>query len=154
MGTVLFQVMSTAPTENTACQKPCAKCPFRKDIEPGYLGGSTTSVFIGQIRANMTLPCHMAHGYRGNATSGTAPQCVGAAIFRANNSVPETPWSRHNLHLPADTIAVFASYEEFLAHHDRLLLVQAQYKLRCTPPIILASIELRKARVEPAPTAG
>lgn len=95
---------------------PCKQCPFSRRCEPGALGGSSPAVYIGQSQGSFFLPCHLHTDYDDPnwKVDVTRPQCAGAAIYRANLGVA---YSERLLHLPAGHPDVFASHEEFLAHH-------------------------------------
>jgi hypothetical protein len=136
--------MSTEPANLT---KPCSGCPFSRKCQPGALGGSSPTTFIGQAFASMWLPCHMLYDPSKSAKDQDARQCgqcAGAAIFRANCKIRVLPGIKV---LPSDTDAVFASPEEFLAHHSRLPLAVAADFLKHHTTYDLAVHELRKAGV-------
>lgn len=122
---------------------PCAQCPWRKDVEPGFLGGSKPEVYIGQAVGPFVLPCHM--GYPDTNDKARlcmeSPQCAGAAIYRANNKIDYLPEPLLRL-APADE--VFGSHVEFLAHHKRISLEQAELELRATTPEQHLARELRR----------
>ncbi len=120
-------------------QIPCAACPWRRDSKPGGLGSKEpTETFIGQVYGPFYLPCHCGYPRDGSDPDWKekalkAPQCAGAAIFRANIGV-----SRHlpeQLHrLPADPAKVFETAEEFTAHHKKCSLDHASDLLALTTP--------------------
>lgn len=85
--------------------KPCGDCPWTRRALPGWLGSGTPEEWIELAHGEVKEPCHTV----GNQ------QCAGLAIFRAN--VFKTPRYPGTLQLPQDTHRVFASNEEFLAHH-------------------------------------
>jgi hypothetical protein len=100
--------------------KPCAECPFRRDIKPGELGGSPVETYIGQSVLPFWLPCHCDKNYAYKESKvGEVSQCVGTAIFRSNIGVAQLmPASL--LNLPSDKTVVFGSMVEFVAHHKRI----------------------------------
>jgi hypothetical protein len=100
---------------------PCGSCPWRRTTTPGQLGGSSPVTYLGQVNGAFWLPCHSFTDYndpkwRDNTAK---PQCAGAATFRTNIQWQGFGTSAAKiLHtLPANTEIVFASNEEFLAHH-------------------------------------
>lgn len=138
--------------------KPCAGCVFRRDSQPGHidianLGGSEAKVYVGQTHGPFAIPCHSYTDFddpewREKAFPGESPQCAGAAIFRANlklndilpSAIPQ---------LPADEETVFATAEEFLAHHLGITRETA-YSLLRTPGYRIQDLvheELNKAGV-------
>lgn len=123
---------------------PCVACPFRKDIAPGALGGSSPTVYIGQTEAPFVLPCHKACDFddpdwRRKALDETA-QCAGAAIYRTHIGVADKmPKEIHTL--PANPL-VFSSHAEFLAHHSHLTVSQATTVLESVTPAELAALQM------------
>lgn len=105
--------------------KPCAECPFRRDIKPGFLGGSPVEAYIGQTILPFLLPCHCAKGYDQKRKELGVPQCVGTAIFRANLGVA---WLMPDslLKMPPNTHLVFGSMAQFVAHHKGVTLAEAR----------------------------
>lgn len=124
----------------TGKKTPCAECPFRRDIEPGKLGGSPAETYIGQTEGPFWLPCHMSKDYAQSRTDHAKhEQCAGAAMYRdaigcAEKMPPEL------LKLPKGP-EVFSSHAEFLAHHRRIELQEAESLLRDYPPEYLMIIE-------------
>ncbi len=108
---------------------PCAECPFRRDIKPGFLGGSPVETYIGQSVLPFWLPCHCDSGYKQKQSEfGKVTQCAGTAIFRANIGVAQfMPPSL--MHLPANKELVFSSMIEFVAHHKRMSPMEAEFFL-------------------------
>ena len=97
--------------------KPCAECPFRRDIEPGFLGGSPVETYLGQILLPFWLPCHRSRNYAGKASQfDEVDQCRGAAILRANIGVADL-MPDELIKLPPDTRRVFPTLAAFYAHH-------------------------------------
>ena len=115
--------------------KPCAGCPFRRDIKPGYLGGSPLTCYVGQISGPFILACHMSSEYSSKPDESCLemPQCAGAAIFRANVGVAEKmPKAFHRL--PHDYASVFATFAEFFAHHTKTKVRWAEKYLQIFTP--------------------
>lgn len=110
--------------------KPCAECPFRRDITPGLLGGSPVETYIGQSVMPFWLPCHCDQKYAFKASKiDEVTQCAGTAIFRANLGVGQLmPPSL--LSLPPDKELVFGTMAEFVAHHKGMTLEEAQQFLQ------------------------
>ncbi len=108
---------------------PCKECAFRRDIEPGALGGSAPEVYIGQAYAPFAIPCHCHCNFddpewKAKAGPGETPQCAGVAIFRANiGAIGHLPAVLTAL--DADETTVFANPVEFLAHHKQISLREA-----------------------------
>jgi hypothetical protein len=116
-----------------ARQQPCDECPFNRRVKPGALGGSDPLRYIGQAEAGFVIPCHKTIDYSdpewNTKCLGTASQCAGLAIYRANcginleqapaNVVIKTMGATPGvqLELPANRELVFASHAEFLSHH-------------------------------------
>jgi hypothetical protein len=130
-----------------AVKNVCPKCPFNRDTEPGYLGGSGPEVYIGQIGGPFYLPCHEHYDFendpnwRQKACDG--PQCAGAAIFRTHVGVaPLMPPGIATL--PANHAKVFSSFAEFLAHHGKMSVGNAELCLAVIPPRALTAKEARK----------
>ena len=97
--------------------KACGSCPFSKNSKPGALGGSSITVYLGQIVGPFVLPCHSTKGYKGNATGIEAESCAGAAVFRANIGVADM-MPDALLHLPAlSDPDVFPTLSAFIKHH-------------------------------------
>jgi hypothetical protein len=128
---------------------PCATCPFRRTTEPGYLGGSPTQTYVGQTEAGFMIACHSCINYddpdwkEKASVYGNVGQCAGAAIFRSNIEKPRPAL----LTLPPNTDIVFASYAEFVAHHEGITLAEAEQCLRDVTPAECAQAELRRAGV-------
>lgn len=98
----------------------CSTCPYARTTLKEYLDtrGDNGEAFIGQAVTSSLLPCHMmdAEG-QGMAHVHTGQdQCAGAAKFRANLGV--APHLSDALgKLEGDTVNVFATPAELLAHH-------------------------------------
>lgn len=139
-------------------KKACSECVFNRKCEPGALGGSDVTVYIGQIYAPFAIPCHLHCDFNDpewklKAGPGQTPQCAGTATFRANLGMKElrdqTPaWAKLLTHEP-DHETCFSSYAEFMAHHTGMTVEQAEEALsrRYYRPIDLALAELKKAEV-------
>jgi len=135
--------------------KPCSGCPFRRDIEPGYLGGSNPLVYVGQTQGPFVLNCHQAAGYAGQDTECVldVPQCAGAAIFRANTGLCELmPPEIHRL--PEDTETVFCSHEEFVAHHAQVTVEAVRRTFRPGWQSLCLHMELERQGVREAVSSG
>lgn len=125
--------------------KPCPECPFSRKVTPGALGGSPPEKYIGQSIGPYKLPCHKHYvndpEWRREDTI-TTPDCIGAAIFRANIGVghllPEVL-----LRMPPDKEAVFANHAEFLAHHKGIDVVAARLQLMAKPAVLLLEEQLK-----------
>jgi hypothetical protein len=129
---------------------PCSECSFRRDIEPGFLGGSPPEVYIGQSVGPFKVPCHKAcdfddPNWREKSMYDTT-QCAGMAIYRTNVGVADRmPADLHKL--PADRNTVFATHAEFLAHHRQIPLHMAEAFLKVMTPDELLRYEMAKAEV-------
>lgn len=98
-------------------KKPCAECPFRRGIKPGFLGGSPVETYIGQSVLPFWLPCHCDENYKHKASKiDEVTQCAGTAIFRSNLGVaPLMPDSL--LNLPADKESITCLRCERTSHN-------------------------------------
>lgn len=126
---------------------PCKQCAFRRDIEPGALGGSEPEVYIGQTNGPFYIPCHCHYTSdtpNWKAQAMQAPQCAGSRVFRANIENTNHP---SLLGLEANHELVFSSAAEFIAHHRQISIEQANDQLAKYPPDLLTQIELSKAEV-------
>ncbi len=126
---------------------PCSKCPFRRDIRPGMLGGSSPQTYIGQAILPYWLPCHAHYDptkEAGEQDPAQCPQCAGAAIYRSNLDLPQPD---HILKLPKDG-RIFESADQFLSHHARMPIWSATEQLKRTPPETLAQHALAKPGVK------
>jgi hypothetical protein len=133
-------------------KKPCAECPFRRDLTDAGRAGLDEKdgvlALVGQAVGPFLLPCHMDPGYRGQGDANPElAQCAGAATFRANLGV--TPLMPTGLHaLPPDREAVVGTPAELVAAHRRVSLAEAERILCERPPAALFREELRKAGVK------
>ncbi len=130
-------------------QAPCGACPFRRSVGPGALGGSTPETFIGQAFGPFVLPCHQHCDFSNpdwKLDTAATPQCAGAAHFRANVGVrlPDAIYA-----LPPDAVRVFASAEEFLAHHAQCSVEHAGDLLALTTPHELMLVQLARSLTKP-----
>lgn len=89
-------------------EHPCSDCPFSRESLPGWLGGSTAEEWMRDVFGEGFFLCHVLEG----------AECAGAAIFQANNG--KRPRNPDQLHLPKDTVHVFADRDEFMEHHNAL----------------------------------
>ena len=148
-----------AGTKLYAVKRPCAECPFSKTVQPGTLGGSDVSVYVGQAIGPFWLPCHMDTDFQDPNWKQdiTKAQCAGAAIFRANLGISDyMPDFLHRLPpdtLPAlrqrrspdrNTVLSFASHAELVAHHRQCSVTEAEAWLEKNPPTELLRVELNK----------
>lgn len=130
-------------------QSPCSTCPFARSTEPGTLGGSPVGTYVGQTEAGFLIYCHECLDYddpdwkEKASKPGAMNQCAGAAIFRSNIERPKPAI----LTLPKDTEKVFASHAEFVAHHAKLSLAEAELLLEQCPPELFVDLEMRRAGV-------
>jgi len=86
---------------------PCSDCPFARDSLCGWLGNMSAEEWILAVHGEAYVDCHVISNQ----------QCAGVAIYRAN--VCKLPRRRDTLRLPPNKLRVFASPNEFLAHHTR-----------------------------------
>lgn len=127
--------------------KPCSTCPFLRTCTPGQLGGSPVETFIGQAFGGFWIPCHEQIDYSdpGWRTKFDTPQCAGTAIYRANCH----PADRANLILvlpSSDT--VFSSPAQFMAHHLRISVEEAENRLGRRPPSFYWMVEMDDPRAQ------
>lgn len=94
-----------APASNVQHMAPCGDCPFVKGSLKGWIGGMSTEEWSETLRGDGKIHCHAIRG----------PQCVGAAIMRAN--MCKRPKDPSVLQMPAKTGDAFVSLEEFKKHH-------------------------------------
>lgn len=139
-------------------KKACAECVFNRKCEPGALGGSDVTVYIGQVYAPFSIPCHLHCDFNDpewkmKAGPGQTPQCAGTATFRANLGMNEKrgtgkAWDTLLTHEP-DHETCFSSYAEFMAHHTGMTVEEAEVVLSKPyyTPVQLAYAELNKANV-------
>ncbi len=102
--------------------QPCKECPFRRKAMPGWLGAATPESFIVEISMERPLPCHPTINYTDDdwlekwREQSVGNICAGSLIMSANmNKVPR---DRSFPRLPQDKAAVFATHQEFCAHHN------------------------------------
>lgn len=88
--------------------KPCHDCPWRRKALPGWLGGHSISEWLAFAHGETKIDCHTVKG-------DPQPQCVGAAIYRAN--VLKLPRSGEIIRAKADPESVFGTPSEFAEHH-------------------------------------
>lgn len=101
------QLISSDQAVSTSRQhkNPCSDCPFSRKALPGWLGSLTAEQWVENVHGEAFVECHTKIG----------PQCAGTAIYRAN--VCKSPRDPKQLDLPQNTKTVFASPQEFIAHH-------------------------------------
>lgn len=114
----------------TCGPKPCNDCPWRRNSIPGWLGDAGPERFLLAIYAESPLPCHQTVDYsdpawlkkwtaqtRGKpmAQAASGRLCTGALTFYANlHKRPRNPDLQIEV---ARSTSVFATPDEFLAHH-------------------------------------
>lgn len=88
-------------------KSPCSDCPWAREALPGWLGGSSSEMWLRTAHSDSMINCHVYLG----------AQCAGSAIYRANmGKLPRDPTL---LRLKADRKTVFATPAEFTAHHAK-----------------------------------
>lgn len=98
-------IASRQPTE------PCGDCPFGRGSLAGWLGTLNVDDWLRAAHSECVIDCHALI-----AEDGSAFQCAGAAIYRAN--VAKKCWPQTGaLELPRNKTKVFTSPMEFEAHH-------------------------------------
>lgn len=148
--------MTTYPRDTNLtppAKNPCLECPFNRNVKPGTLGGSPITTYIGQIYGPFLLTCHMQTDFTDPAWNKSAaqaetPQCVGAAIMRANLYVQEImPPPLRAIHFERDVERVFTNMTEFAMHHGGISMIEAA-ALTSTRMIrmLLADQMMRQAR--------
>jgi hypothetical protein len=134
--------------------KPCPACPFRRTVQPGALGGSPTTKYIGQAFGPFLLPCHKHCDFTDPAWRNVdrlmeTAQCAGAASFRTHiGAARYLPKAIMTLPENPD---VFKSPEEFMAHHDQISIHEAERRLKERPPHVLLQEQLVQPEVQTAP---
>ncbi len=133
-------------------RSPCRECPWSRTTPPGgnHPGGSPVETYIGQVNGPFWLACHMRYEKGVDAkdqTPGRAPECAGAAIFRANVGLSDKLSQR--LHrLPSDTKKVFADFAEFMAHHKQIMPMLARILLSRVTPDALTYQEMQRRELK------
>jgi hypothetical protein len=135
---------------------PCAACAFLKTCTPAHekpevLGGSSVLTYIGQMHGPFWIPCHKTYDqsiddHEEMKLNPCNRECAGAAIMRANTG-DDQRLPKGLLHLPPDKDSVFATYEEFWAHHFGVPLEMAALYLKQYPPDLLLRVEMNRAGV-------
>jgi len=134
-------------TDHKPLATPCSECPFARKSTPGALGdkpGVGPGTFIGQAHGPSFLPCHLRYDDKPLHSRMDLPQCAGAAIYRANTDTAKL-LPAGLMELPADTELVFATPEEFLAHHGKMPLEDARKLLQIYPVEMLVHAQIRIA---------
>lgn len=114
--------------------RPCPKCPFRKDCQPGWLGKTRAAEIAAAIlREDLTFACHETtafaeddHGDDTYTPTGEEQHCVGALILVEKEEAPNQMLQiaeRFDLRDPSTIDAaaaelIFASEQDFVNHHD------------------------------------
>ena len=139
-------IINHIPEDTKKLQRPCSACPFLKSIKPGYLGGSDSTVYIGQGYGPFWLPCHKNCDFDDPnwKKDVTVQQCAGAAIYRANTGMSHL--HPPHLHRLEKDPCVFESPEQFLAYHNNIPLEEAAAFLRKYPPVHWYYRELEKLK--------
>lgn len=99
--------------------KPCKECPWRRKAMAGWLGSQfSAEEWLALALSDEALPCHLT------ITDESDPfdhrpivHCVGTGIFRAN--ICKMPRDRNIPREAPDKKTVFASLQEFAAHHNQ-----------------------------------
>lgn len=107
------------------CNTPCRECPFRRDSQPGYLGGAyTPEEFAAQhIQGEGLNPCHMTVDTRRDdwretfLTGDNGLACEGQARFFRNNCKAPRPGSLIVVYEGEPDPNVFDWTFEFTEHH-------------------------------------
>lgn len=123
--------------------QPCGGCPWTRTVTPGALGGSLPETFIGQVHGPFWLPCHRRCDFSDPnwKTNYATAQCAGAAMYRANLGLQLSPAL---LQLTENRAAIFATDEEFLAHHKGISIEAARAQLDAEPPGTLLLRQLQR----------
>lgn len=127
---------------------PCNECPFRKDIQPGYLGGSPAETYVGQLQGPFNIPCHMSIDYsdpQWREKSFDVAQCRGAASLRASMKIDGIMPIGIDRIEPSEL--AFDSIEAFYAHHKGIAIEEAQKILSDEFMMLCLTSELSKAGV-------
>lgn len=104
-----MRVTSHDPNISAPLSKPCKECVWRRDSVPGEFLPDQGQNIAKAVHGRLTVLCHCAPDR----------QCTGAAIYRGN--IAKTNLRHPNaVVLGPDTSIVFASKEEFLAHHAKI----------------------------------
>jgi hypothetical protein len=92
---------------------PCSDCPWSRKSLPGWLGIESPQEWLRHAHGHCTVDCHTR---RRSDDPERFWQCAGISIYRANVIQRVDP---PGLVLPSNKVNVFATPQEFLAHHDR-----------------------------------
>ena len=118
----------------TDLERPCGKCPFRRESPRGWLGPWNPGALLASI-AFEPFPCHLTIKtkeidgiQRDPNVYNLAPSlqgCAGVAMYLNNklelSRVPVTLEHQRKLRkIGADGSTVFQFPHEFLAHHTRM----------------------------------
>lgn len=123
-------VHTRAPGEGMkiAKERSCRECPFRRDSEPGYLGGYSPEMYIEAVLSPVSLACHCSPGFHERVIE-TQIHCTGLAAFRANlgwiasvrdearRQVIASEAHKSTQAVGCDTEQYFGSCQEFYDHH-------------------------------------
>ncbi len=110
--------------------QPCSECPFRTDCLQGWLGKSRAAEIADSIKNGSTFPCHKTTEFDDEGESiGVGEQHCAGALILLDKSVPNGTGSSNILRIAMrlrifdpDKLKidapVFATFEEFVDHHD------------------------------------
>lgn len=115
---------------NNRLKQPCRECPFRRIAPPGYLGSAEPQWFVDSAVADRVdygpgiaaAPCHLTVDYSTPGWEERLPDadaCIGSLQFAANwMKLPRDPVRSAMVSDAGENPDVFATPEEFLAHHN------------------------------------
>lgn len=113
-----------------AKERSCKECPFRRDSEPGFLGGYSPEMYVEAVLSPASLACHCSPGFHERVIE-TQLHCTGLAAFRANiGHICSVPHPELPLLVPTeahkstqvvghDEEQYFATIDEFVEHHRK-----------------------------------
>lgn len=61
------------------CQTPCAECPFKNQILPGWLGGETVDDTVSAALSEQPFLCHLTRGKSNK-------ECAGRLLFAKSSA--------------------------------------------------------------------
>lgn len=96
--------------------EPCKQCPWRRKAMPGWLAQFQPGWFVWHA-THEGVACHMTVKHDGDPN---ASYCVGALIACRNAHIVPKDGKAVDavLTVQKDTVNVFATMEEFTAHHE------------------------------------
>jgi hypothetical protein len=96
---------------------PCPECPLARTAIRGALGGYTVAQYLEVLHGPADLACHLSKGFPANRAEQRS--CTGVAMFRANLGLHPAGGAMRAVQLVGENReAVFASPEDFAAHHS------------------------------------